>query len=104
MKHTAGGITLGSSFSFIYKLKHRNLFLMKIKTGGAGGACVIFRALTLGGELCCAELCSWTAVAGLVWVKPRREFSSALSWLGLKWGSFTVLNFVILCDSGKELE
>lgn len=38
---------------------------MKIKTGGAGGMCVIFRALTLGGEPCSAELCSWTALQGL---------------------------------------
>lgn len=96
--------TLGSSFSFIYKLKHRNLFLMKIMIGSAGGACVVFRALTLGGGLCSAELCSWTAIAGLAWVKPRGEFSSAVSWLGLKWGSFTVLSLGILCDSGKELD
>lgn len=70
MEHATGVIRLGSSFSSIYKLKHRNLFLMKIKIGGAGGVWGIFGALTLGGGLCAAELCSWTAVAGLAWVKP----------------------------------
>lgn len=98
-------ITVGSSFSFIYKLKHRNLFLMKIiKIGSAGGVCVIFRALTLGGGLCSAELCSWIAVARIARVKPRGEFSSAVSQLGLKRGSFTVPGLGILCDTGKELE
>lgn len=46
VEHTAGVTTLGSSFSFIYKLKQRNLFLIKIKIGRAGGACAIFRAVT----------------------------------------------------------
>lgn len=42
-----------------------------------------FRALTLGEGLCSVELCSWAAIAGLAWVKPRGEFSSAVSQLGL---------------------
>lgn len=91
---------LGSSFSFIYKLKNRNLFLVKIEIGGAGGTYGIFRALTLG--LWSAELCSWTAIAELAWVKLRGEFSSVLSRLGLKWGSFMSKSWD-LCDSGKKV-
>lgn len=104
-EHTAGVITLSSSFDFIYKLKHRNLFLTKvIEVGGAGGACVVFRALALGGGLCPAEPCSWTPVAGLAWVKLRGEFGSAVTRLGLMWGSFPVPSLGILCDTGKELK
>lgn len=101
-KPTTALVTLASSFRFISTWKHRNL--IKIKSGGAGDTCGMFRALTLVGGLCSAELCSWTAVAGLAWVKPRGEFSSAVTWLGLKWRSFTVMGLGVLCDSGKEIE
>lgn len=93
---------LVSSFSFIYKLKQRNLFLIKIKIGGAGGACAIFRAVTWDGGLCSAERCSWATIVGLAWVKLGGEFSSAVSRLGLKWGTFIVPSLGDWCDSGKE--
>lgn len=66
---------------------------MEIKVFGAGGVCVESFDLVF----------CWTLQLDH-WVKLRGELNSAVSQLGLKWGSFMVPGLGILWDSGKKLK